>query len=125
MPRRKTPTVRQDTSAAPAAATKAATINDIARLSGVSKKTVSRIINHKDENISQETRERVLRVIEENDYVPYAKIRERIFAQTRSLGLVIPTFHMMKLPVLVIYLAAGIIVGTFGSNIAIRNYLKV
>lgn len=69
------------------------TIKDIARAANVSAATVSRIINHKDENISQETRERVLRVIEENDYVPYAKIRERIFAQTRSLGLVIPTFH--------------------------------
>ena len=55
------------------------TIKDIARAANVSAATVSRIINHKDENISQETRERVLRVIEENDYVPYAKIRKRCF----------------------------------------------
>ena len=39
--------------------------------------------------------------------------------------LTIPTFHSMMYPVLVIYLAVGLIVGTFGSNIAIRNYLRV
>lgn len=69
------------------------TIKDIAKAANVSAATVSRIINHKDENISQETRERVLRVIEEHGYVPYAKIRERILAQSRSLGLMIPTVH--------------------------------
>lgn len=39
--------------------------------------------------------------------------------------LVIPTFSSLQLSVLVVYLAVGIIVGTFGSIIAIRNYLKV
>ncbi len=39
--------------------------------------------------------------------------------------LIIPSFRSMMYPVLVIYLAVGLIVGTFGSNIAIRNYLKV
>lgn len=67
------------------------TIKDIAREAKVSAATVSRIINHKDDNISQETRERVLRVIAENGYVPYAKIRDRILSQSRSIGLVIPT----------------------------------
>lgn len=67
------------------------TIKDIAKAANVSAATVSRIINHKDDNISQETRDRVLRVIAENDYVPYAKIRDRILSQSRSIGLVIPT----------------------------------
>ena len=69
------------------------TIKDIARAANVSPATVSRIINHKDDNISQETRERVLRVIEEHGYVPYAKIRERILIQSRSIGLLIPTLN--------------------------------
>lgn len=69
------------------------TIKDIAKAANVSAATVSRIINHKDGNISQDTRERVLRVIEENGYVPYAKIRDRILSQSRSLGLMIPTFN--------------------------------
>ncbi len=67
------------------------TIKDIAKAANVSAATVSRIINHKDDNISKETRERVLRIIEEYGYVPYAKIRDRILSQSRSIGLVIPT----------------------------------
>lgn len=68
------------------------TIKDIAKAANVSAATVSRIINQKDDNISQETRERVLRIIQENNYVPYAKIRDRILSQTKSIGLVIPIF---------------------------------
>ena len=40
------------------------------------------------------------------------------------LVLVIP-FDTLRYPVLIIFLAVGLVVGTFGSNIAIRNYLKV
>ena len=39
--------------------------------------------------------------------------------------LYVPPFQTLLYPVLGIYLAIGLIVGTFGSNIAIRNYLKV
>ncbi|MBR1659802.1 MAG: permease-like cell division protein FtsX [Oscillospiraceae bacterium] len=39
------------------------------------------------------------------------------------LVLVIP-FDSLRLGVLVVFLAVGLVVGTFGSNIAIRNYLK-
>ena len=39
--------------------------------------------------------------------------------------LVIPPFRMLMYPVLFIYLVIGFVVGTFGSMIAIRNYLKV
>ena len=67
------------------------TIKDIAKAANVSVATVSRIINRKDDNISQETRERVLRIIDEMGYVPYAKIREQILSQTNSIGLMIPT----------------------------------
>ena len=34
-------------------------------------------------------------------------------------------FSTLQFPVLIIYLGVGLVVGTFGSNIAIRNYLKV
>ena len=34
-------------------------------------------------------------------------------------------FETLRFPVLIVYLAIGLVVGTFGSNIAIRNYLKV
>ncbi|MDY2777868.1 MAG: PfkB family carbohydrate kinase [Collinsella sp.] len=50
-------------------------INDIARLAGVSPSTVSKVINHKDESISQQTRERVQKIVREFHYVPHAKSR--------------------------------------------------
>lgn len=50
------------------------TINDIARLSGVSKKTVSRVIN-KSPALSTKTREHVERIIAEVGYVPNPQAR--------------------------------------------------
>lgn len=38
-------------------------IKDIAKLAGVSASTVSKIINNKDQTISKETRERVLKIV--------------------------------------------------------------
>lgn len=66
------------------------TIRDIARAANVSPATVSMIINKKDSNISQETRDRVLQIIDECGYVPYASIRERIMPRSRTIGLVLP-----------------------------------
>ncbi len=48
---------------------KTATINDIARLAGVSKKTVSRIINHSP-LVRKDTREKVETLMREVGYVP-------------------------------------------------------
>ncbi|MCI8852137.1 MAG: LacI family DNA-binding transcriptional regulator [Lachnospiraceae bacterium] len=69
------------------------TIKDIAQAAGVSTATVSRIMNHKDNNISQETRERVLQIIQENGYTPYSKIRDRLLAGNKTIGLAIPTLN--------------------------------
>ncbi len=67
------------------------TIRDIAKAAGVSAATVSRIINHKDDNISEETRMRVLQIIEEHEYVPYAKVRDRLLESTRTIGMILPS----------------------------------
>ena len=67
------------------------TIRDIAKAAGVSAATVSRIINHKDENISEETRRRVLQIIEEHEYVPYAKVRDRLLQSNRTIGVILPS----------------------------------
>ena len=53
-----------------AQAEKKITIDQVAKLCGVSKTTISRYLNGKFENISAETRENIRQVIEELDYRP-------------------------------------------------------
>ena len=50
------------------------TIKEIAKLAGVSISTVSKIMNNKDESISAETREHVLRIAKDYNYKPYASV---------------------------------------------------
>ncbi len=45
------------------------TISDVAKRAGVSKTTVSRILNNRP-NVEEKTRQNVLKVIEEANYVP-------------------------------------------------------
>lgn len=66
------------------------TIKDIAEIANVSPTTVSQIINNKDKNISKETRERVLAVIDECGYLPYEKIRSQIMSRSKTIGLIVP-----------------------------------
>lgn len=63
------------------------TINDVARLSGVSKKTVSRVINN-SALLNDETRERVLGVIKELGYVPNPQARALALRRNFLIGLV-------------------------------------
>ena len=44
-------------------------IHDIAKLAGVSVSTVSKVMNGKDKDISEKTKQRVLKVIEEEQYI--------------------------------------------------------
>ena len=46
------------------------TIDQVAKICGVSKTTISRYLNHKYENISAETRQRIEQVITELNYRP-------------------------------------------------------
>ncbi len=64
------------------------TISDVAKRAGVSTMTVSRVINNSS-YISQETRERVERVIDELGYVPNALARSLRFKQTKTIALVL------------------------------------
>lgn len=47
-------------------------IKEIAEMAGVSTSTVSKIVNKKDGSIGRETRERVLKIVKEYNYTPYA-----------------------------------------------------
>ena len=66
------------------------TIKQIANKAGVSIATVSKIVNKKDERISQATRDRVLSIIEQEGYVPNTVARSMVTKRTKSIGLIIP-----------------------------------
>lgn len=61
------------------------TIQDIARLAGVSKSSVSRVLNNYPA-ISQELRERVMRVVREYNFVPNVTARGLAGGKTRLVG---------------------------------------
>lgn len=65
------------------------TIIEIAKQSGVSRSTVSRVIND-DPNVNAETRRRVRAVMQKLNYHPNAAARGLAAGKTRILGLVIP-----------------------------------
>lgn len=66
---------------------KVATINDIARMSGVSKKTVSRIINNSP-LVRQDTREKVEALMREVGYAPDPLARGLAFRRSFLIGMV-------------------------------------
>ncbi|MCL4562453.1 MAG: LacI family transcriptional regulator [Chloroflexi bacterium] len=66
------------------------TLEDIARISGVSRSTVSRVIND-EPNVSESTREKVLEVIQKINFQPNLAARGLAVGKTRVLGMVIPT----------------------------------
>lgn len=65
------------------------TIRDVAALAGVSNATVSYVLNGK-KKVSEETRQRVLRVIEEVGFVPDLNARGLSGKHTKLIGIVIP-----------------------------------
>lgn len=67
------------------------TIKEIAELAGVSISTVSKIMNNKDENINPKTRERVLKVVKEYNYTPYAAVKNSSNAKTFLIGVLLQT----------------------------------
>jgi LacI family transcriptional regulator len=65
-------------------------LESIARKAGVSRSTVSRVINDSP-NVSEQTRQRVLAIIEQEDFHPNAAARALVRRRTDILGVVIPT----------------------------------
>ena len=64
-------------------------LEDIARMAGVSKSTVSRVVNNHP-NVSDRTRTRVMRVIAEQQFRPNSAARALVTQHTRVLSVVIP-----------------------------------
>lgn len=65
------------------------TIQDIAKLAGVSKATVSRVLNHKP-TVDAEIRERVMRVVNERGFVPSITATVLRGGRTQLIGVLAP-----------------------------------
>ena len=63
------------------------TMEDIARMAGVSKATVSRVVNGIEQGVGPETRRRVLQIVKETNYRSYSLPSQN---QSKTLGLIIP-----------------------------------
>ena len=65
------------------------TITEISKIAGVSKTTVSRVLNNKPD-VDSETRQKILSLIEQFDYQPNAFAKAISLQKTNHVGLIIP-----------------------------------
>ncbi|HVB20900.1 MAG TPA: LacI family DNA-binding transcriptional regulator [Ktedonobacteraceae bacterium] len=73
------------------------TIKDIARLAGVSKATVSRVLNQKLD-VDPATRERILHIMEEQGFVPSITASNLAGGRSRLLGALVPSLTWPLIP---------------------------
>ncbi|MBU3190368.1 LacI family transcriptional regulator [Clostridium bowmanii] len=66
------------------------TMKDIAEMAGVSKATVSMVMNKKDASISENTREKILRIAKEMSYIPNSIARSLSTKKSGSIGIILP-----------------------------------
>ncbi|MHB2155218.1 LacI family DNA-binding transcriptional regulator [Calditrichota bacterium GD2] len=71
------------------------TIHDVARRAGVSTATVSLVLHNK-RKISEETRKRVLKAIQELNYHPSQVARGLVLKQTGNIGFVLTEDHFLR-----------------------------
>lgn len=64
------------------------TIKDIAKISGVSISTVSRVLNNRPD-VSQSVRERVMAVVEASGYIPNDSARDLVRSHSDAIGVVV------------------------------------
>ena len=76
------------------------TIQDIARFAGVSKATVSRVLNHKPD-VDPITRERILRIMDEQGFVPSVTAAGLAGGRPRIIGVLVPSLIWPFIPEIV------------------------
>src|SRR5690242_7136395 len=73
------------------------TIQDIARLAGVSKATVSRVLNHKPD-MDPLTRQRIMQIMDEHAFVPSITASGLAGGRRRMIGVVVPALTWNFIP---------------------------
>lgn len=69
---------------------KKVTMQDIANKAGVSKATVSMVLNKKDNNISAPTKEKILKIVKELNYIPNSIARSLSTKRSGTIGIMLP-----------------------------------
>ena len=64
------------------------TIQELAKLCGVSASTVSKVLNHSDESISEATRQHIQSLAEEYNYRPYAFVQRQYIGKSNLIGII-------------------------------------
>ncbi len=83
------------------------TIADIARLAGVSKATVSRVLNGRPD-VDQATQARIQEIMAETGYVPSARAVGLASGRSRTVGVLAPSLHTPWMPELLQGVADGL-----------------
>ncbi|GCD10712.1 LacI family DNA-binding transcriptional regulator [Clostridium tagluense] len=66
------------------------TMKDIAEMAGVSKATVSMVMNKKDASISEVTRKKILKIAKEMSYIPNSIARSLSTKKSGTIGIILP-----------------------------------
>lgn len=114
------------------------TSRDVAKRAGVSRTTVSFVLNNVEgSNISQETRRRVLDAAQEMGYVPHAAAQVLAGQRTRIIGLVFPrSFHYLPTHFFLLQILDGLLdvvqqnglrllIDSLGESQGQHNYLEL
>jgi LacI family transcriptional regulator, galactose operon repressor len=86
------------------------TITDIAKMAGVSKKTVSRVINHSG-LVREETRDKILRIVEKHGYQPDPQARALALRRSTLVALI----SNQPNPQYIVDIQGGILEGMAGT----------
>ena len=98
------------------------TILDIARLAGVSTATVSRVLNQK-QDVDPKTRERILRIMEEQGFVPNIAASGLAGKRSKLLGALVPSLTWPLVPELM--RGVGEVVGSTSYELILYSVTDV